>query len=128
VTGSTPNDSADDERTVERSGEVVDAEGVEERAARRTVEILEAKLHRGPLPSAEGFGEYERVLPGTAKAIVEEWRDEATHRRELQKRMVDANIKARSKAGRFLGSRNGESQQLPRPTGDPESRSPESER
>jgi len=41
-------------------------------------------LHRGPLPSPEMLGEYERVHPGLAERIVALAEGEAKHRREME--------------------------------------------
>ncbi len=80
------------------SDEVIDAEPVGDDPARQFMqrfEILEAKLHRGPLPSPEALQDYENVLPGCAERIVSQWEGQSGHRQDLEKSMVSANIKSR---------------------------------
>lgn len=46
----------------------------------------------GPMPSAAQFEGYERVLPGTALAIREEFQANGKHIREMERRAMEATI------------------------------------
>jgi uncharacterized membrane protein len=78
--------------------EVVEGEAVPGDPAQRIIErfqVLEAKLHSGPLPSPEVLQEYDNVLPGCAERIVSQFETQSSHRQDLEKRMVGANILSR---------------------------------
>jgi uncharacterized membrane protein len=72
--------------------ELLESTEVDER-----LEIFEARLHRGPLPTPEMLRQYDAVLPGCARRMVEGWENQTQHRQRLERRMVDANIQNRSR-------------------------------
>lgn len=86
----------------EAEGEPVEGEVVQEER-RQIIEVIEARLHRGPLPSGEALAEYDRARPGTSDEIVEEWREEAKQRRELQRLTVETAIRSRDR-GQLIGA------------------------
>lgn len=49
--------------------------------------------HTGPLPAPETLKAYDTVHPGLAERIVRMAEDEATHRRALETRVVEAQVK-----------------------------------
>ncbi len=65
---------------VEPLGEVVDGEPVNEDgdAPRR---VLATGHFSGPLPSPNVLEGYDRVMPGLAREIVDQWKSETAHRR-----------------------------------------------
>jgi hypothetical protein len=77
-------------------GEVLDPDPPD--PLERAVEFAaQVSLHRGPLPSPEMLRDYDSVLPGTAKRIIDQWERETSHRQELQRRIVSAFIAGRSR-------------------------------
>lgn len=49
-------------------------------------------LHQGPLPHPDILAGYENILPGAADRIITLAESEATHRREIEKKAVEAEI------------------------------------
>ena len=43
---------------------------------------------QGPLPAPHTLEEFERIVPGSAKAIIDEWGAEAAHRRKYEQRAL----------------------------------------
>lgn len=43
---------------------------------------------QGPLPAPHTLEEFERIVPGSAKAIIDEWETEAGHRRKYEQRAL----------------------------------------
>ena len=50
-------------------------------------------VYSGPIPPPDHLAAYEKIVPGIAKQFLEEPHREAEHRRSLQVKMVDAQIK-----------------------------------
>lgn len=50
--------------------------------------------HSGPLPTANEFAGYERACKGAAKIILNDFIQQAAHRRECEKKQIDAQIEA----------------------------------
>ena len=48
--------------------------------------------YRGPMPLPSHLEQYERILPGAAERILSLAEKQATHRRELEQRVVGAEI------------------------------------
>lgn len=95
-------EDAPDERTpVPARGAVVDdsrAQTTEEHT--QSASFFEARWHSGPLPSAEDYGRYESVHPGSAErilALAERamvlTEQEAAHRHQVEDEVVGANLK-----------------------------------
>ena len=53
-----------------------------------TEAVLSIEKWQGPLPAPHTLEEFERILPGSAKAIVAEWEAEAAHRRKYERRAL----------------------------------------
>ncbi|MFI4849805.1 MAG: DUF2335 domain-containing protein [Gimesia chilikensis] len=61
------------------------------------------KFHRGPLPSPETLREYDEIVPGAAKEIIERAGKQQDHRMFLEKKTIVSDI-YRGWAGLILGS------------------------
>ena len=64
---------------------------------------VEHREHTGPLPAPEVLGEYDAVLPGLAERIVALTEREQQYRIEVNKKVLDANIRSRT-LGQWLGA------------------------
>ncbi len=62
-----------------------------------------ALYYSGPIPPPEHLTMYEKIVPGIAKQFLEEPHREAEHRRSLESKMVDAQIKL-AKKGQNIAS------------------------
>lgn len=69
----------------------------------RTHHESQMMVRSGPLPEPDDFREYEDICPGAAKAILAMAVDQASHRRDLESRVVSANI-ARESRGQWLAA------------------------
>ena len=58
--------------------------------------------HQGPLPTPSVLHEYDNVLPGAAERIICMAEEQAKHRQELEKAVIESDIKD-SKIGLYLG-------------------------
>jgi uncharacterized membrane protein len=66
-------------------------------------ELSLAYLHTGPLPHPQILRGYEEIVPGTARAIFEDFREQGRHRREQEAKVVDAGI-AHQRLGTLCGT------------------------
>jgi len=57
----------------------------------------------GPLPAPDTLGEYDGVLPGLARRIVERWEREGDHRQGMEREIVRARIRNQSR-GQLIGA------------------------
>lgn len=48
----------------------------------------------GPLPPPQLLAEYERIVPGSADRLIRQMEDQASHRRSIEKVVVDGNVDA----------------------------------
>lgn len=62
--------------------EALDGEIVEDRPGGVEHRVITASRFRGPLPAPEILREYDDVLPGLAREIVDQWKGETAHRHE----------------------------------------------
>ena len=60
------------------------------------------KFFSGPLPSPEVLKEFNAIVPGSAERIIKMAENQSIHRRELEQKVIDSDIK-RSKWGQILG-------------------------
>jgi uncharacterized membrane protein len=51
----------------------------------------------GPIPPPEYLERYDRIVPGTAKIIIDAFDRESRHRQDLEKSAQNANIAAQQK-------------------------------
>jgi len=62
---------------------------------RETIAMLQAAVevsrYSGPLPRPEDLAKYEQVLPGSADRIIRMAEQQATHRQNLEKLVVESN-------------------------------------
>ena len=65
-------------------------------------EILSAHFF-GPLPPPSSFGEYEKVLPGSAERILRMAEDERAGRHEWDEAALDGALKENAR-GQYLGT------------------------
>ena len=56
----------------------------------------------GPLPHPDVLRKFNEIVPGAAERIIKMAEDQSTHRKELEKKVIDSDI-ARSKWGQILG-------------------------
>ena len=56
----------------------------------------------GQLPPPDILRQFDEVVPGAAERIIKMAEDQSTHRRELEKKVIDSDI-TRSKWGQILG-------------------------
>lgn len=90
------------------AGEVIEGElAPDHAAADRRVDVSEASF-RGPLPPPDDLAHYDRVLPGLAMEIVDQWKAETAHRhqtidhlRETDRLSVEA-FHAAERRGQYL--------------------------
>lgn len=68
---------------VEFEPEILDQ--LEQRIEKVAIRVVQHEMHSGPMPSAKQFGEYDRVLPGTAKIIRDEFQSNSAHVREMER-------------------------------------------
>lgn len=78
-----------------------------ERVARTTaISVVRHESHVGPMPSPRDFALYDKVLPGTAEAIRDQFVLNAAHVREMERLALqshkDDNDKNRSSAERLM--------------------------
>ncbi len=60
-----------------------------------TLSIQKAEVFSGPVPHPEIIEKYEKIYPGSAKQIFEEWDRQVTHRHFIEKSVVKTdNIKS----------------------------------
>lgn len=55
---------------------------------RRTVVAIQHTSWEGPFPPPQIIEEFERIVPGAAKQIIDEWQIEAAHRRVFERRSL----------------------------------------
>lgn len=70
-------------------------------AERVIIGIAESKVYQGPIPPPEDFREYEAVLPGASKEILGMAKSQQGHRIEMEKRIVDHEIKSEDRGQLF---------------------------
>lgn len=56
----------------------------------------------GPLPHPDILRQFDAVVPGSAERIIKMAEEQSTHRKELERKVIDSDI-ARSKWGQILG-------------------------
>jgi len=57
---------------------------------------------QGPLPEPKDFAQYEQILPGSADRIVRMAESQASHRQEMERQMIFANIRS-ERRGQWFG-------------------------
>ena len=68
-------------------------------------EVSITEYASGPIPPARDLAAYDAVVPGTARAIVDAWREENAHRRKLESRQLSAGISAQPRQPRHRPAR-----------------------
>lgn len=63
---------------------------------------MERRYHKGPLPAPETLREYDEIVPGSAKQIMGQGKEQSTHRMKLESMAVEAAV-ANSKRGQWFG-------------------------
>lgn len=56
----------------------------------------------GPIPHPDILRQFNEVVPGSAERIIKMAEDQSTHRKELERKVIDSDIE-RSKWGQILG-------------------------
>jgi uncharacterized membrane protein len=60
-------------------------------------QVAHTSAFAGPIPPPEYLEQYDRIVPGTAKLIIDAFERESRHRQELTKLAQNANIAAQQK-------------------------------
>lgn len=68
----------------------------------QAVKLEQLEIQMGPLPPASQFAEYERILPGSAERILKMAENQASHRQEMERKVIEANIRS-EKRGQWFG-------------------------
>lgn len=63
--------------------------------------MAESKVYQGPIPPPEDFREYEAVLPGASKEILDMAKSQQGHRIDMEKKIVDHEIKIEDRGQLF---------------------------
>ena len=71
-------------------------------ATQLIVGIAESRVFQGPLPAPEDFREYEAIMPGISREIVDMAKNQQAHRMELEKNIVRNEI-IQSSRGQIMG-------------------------
>lgn len=66
------------------------------------VVVHQSQSFSGPLPPPEVLQKFNDVVPGAAERIVRMAEEQATHRKELERKVIESDIE-RSKWGQILG-------------------------
>lgn len=86
--------------------EAKEVEAISKIVRREVVTAISHESHSGPMPSPSQLDKYEKVLPGTAKVIRDEFQANGQHVRELEKAAIhfskDDNDKNRKVAERLV--------------------------
>ena len=64
--------------------------------------IAESKVYQGPIPPPEDFREYEAVLPGASKEIIDMAKSQQEHRIDMERKIVEHEIKSEDR-GQLYG-------------------------
>ena len=56
------------------------------------VHAISAEMFSGPLPHPNTLREYDAIVPGAAKMILDKFEAQTDHRRDIESRVVKANI------------------------------------
>lgn len=73
-----------------------------EKAAQVIIGIAESRSFQGPIPAPEDFREYEAVLPGASREILDMAKTQQSHRTGIENKIVDHEIKHED-AGQLYG-------------------------
>ena len=68
----------------------------------KTLIRREEIMFTGPLPPPQLLKEYDNIVPGAAKIIIDTAEKQSTHRQELEKKVIDSDIN-NSKLGLIFG-------------------------
>jgi uncharacterized membrane protein len=63
---------------------------------------VETTSFQGPLPPPQILSQYDQIVPGSAERIISQWESQSRHRQELEKKVIDSDIK-QSRYGATLG-------------------------
>jgi uncharacterized membrane protein len=78
--GSPESGDAGEASDVEGVGEVIDGEPANDASDVADHRVIRAASFRGPLPPPDVLEGYDRVLPGLAREIADQWKAETKHR------------------------------------------------
>ena len=63
---------------------------------------FEATAYKGPVPAPEDLGLYENLLPGSADRLISMAEREATHRHQVEMKLVDAAVSDKTREQDYL--------------------------
>jgi uncharacterized membrane protein len=81
--GGSPGGSREPEsgaQELDRAGDVIDGEPVGDDPSRTDRRLAWSESFSGPLPPPAALAEYDRMVPGLAREIVDQWKAETGHR------------------------------------------------
>lgn len=81
---------------------IPEGEVVEDEATGNLVYRSQAVSYRGPVPPPEWMEHYERIVPGSAKQMMDDAHEQSAHRRQIETKEVDANIRNAGR-GQWMG-------------------------
>ena len=71
-------------------------------ATRIYIGVEESKFFHGPLPAPEDLKEYENILPGAAREILDMAKTQQSHRMGCEQRIIDHDIRIENR-GQWMG-------------------------
>lgn len=71
-------------------------------ATRMIVGFAESKIYRGPIPPPEYLEAYEKIVPGSAKEILDMARKQQEHRMSCERIIIDHDIRVENR-GQWMG-------------------------
>jgi uncharacterized membrane protein len=67
-----------------------------------SIEQHSTEVFSGPLPHPDILKKFNEIVPGSAERIIKMAEEQSTHRRELEKKVINSDI-SQSKRGQILG-------------------------
>ena len=65
-------------------------------------QIVLQQLYQGPLPHPDMLAKFETLYPGASKLLFEQFQDQGKHRMEIEKKVIEANIRS-ARLGQWMG-------------------------
>lgn len=98
--------SGDSEGALDRAGDAIDGEPVEDGPSRPGRRLAWSESFSGPLPPPATLARYDQTVPGLAREIVDQWKAETGHRH----RTIDGlrEIDKESMRAYYTGERRGQ--------------------
>ncbi len=65
-------------------------------------QVILQELYQGPMPHPDMLRKYEDLYPGAAKLLFDQFKTQSDHRIELEKKVIDGNIRS-GRLGQWMG-------------------------